>query len=397
MRRSVGFAAVAAAAVLATILGASPNAVGEPSPIEAQFVALINSHRAGLGLAPYEVHPQLEAKARAWSETMADAGDIFHSRLPDGITAPWQSLGENVAMGPSIGLLHNALVTSPRHLANFVHTGYRFVGVGVFERSGTIYVTQEFMQLQAAASATPPATPTKSQAAPPRDPEPAPPTTAVTEPPAEVKPPQPPPVAAPDKDPAAERAGGLNLPPGQPLSAEPVLDPSIAMTPATTLSPAEGVSVPTSAEPGPAVAEVLSDDPVPHPPARAAEEAAAGRATALASDRVGDNGPRHVAFALGFFLLGTGVGLVGALHSARATDRAIDRAIDRAGRSRDPVPSAQGPSETSSRRAPLSPETLDDRLAEAMSFLGLGGPQVRQPDPGHQTERASQPSRVGNR
>ncbi|MGH9023450.1 MAG: CAP domain-containing protein, partial [Acidimicrobiia bacterium] len=274
MRRSVGFAAVAAAAVLATLLGVSSNAVGEPNPIEAQFVALINTHRAGLGLAAYEVHPQLEAKARAWSEKMADAGGISHSHLADGITAPWQSLGENVAMGPTVAQLHNALVISPRHLANFVHTSYRFVGVGVVERSGSIYVTQEFMQLQTA-SAAPPAAPVKSMAAPPRDPEPAPPTTVTTQPPAAATPAPQGPVAAPEKDPAAAQAGVATISPAQPHPAEPVPDPSVAMPLVPMLSPAEGVALPTSSEPLPAVTEVASGALVTHVPARVPGEAAA--------------------------------------------------------------------------------------------------------------------------
>ncbi|MGH9023068.1 MAG: hypothetical protein ACRDV9_08210, partial [Acidimicrobiia bacterium] len=89
------------------------------------------------------------------------------------------------------------------------------------------------------------------------------------------------------------------------------------------------------------------------------------------------------------------VGLVGALHSARVIDRAIDGAIEGAGPSEEPTRGAKGSSRSSSRLAPLSPETLDDRLAEAMSFLGLGAAAVETPDPKDEAERASHSSGVG--
>lgn len=140
---------------------------GDPGK-EAEFVALINELRADHGLAPLEVHGELTAKARDWSRTMAAEGDIWHSDLPDGVTADWQRLGENVGMGGSVPALHQAFVDSPSHFENLVDPGFRHVGLGVtVDAEGTIFVSEVFMEL-ASRPAPPASSPTTGPA-----PEPA--------------------------------------------------------------------------------------------------------------------------------------------------------------------------------------------------------------------------------
>lgn len=175
---------------------AAPPAQADPGA-EAQFVSLTNSLRASQGLPAYAVHDNLVGKARAWARTMANAGSIWHSNLPDGVTVAWQRLGENVGMGPSVQSIHDALVASPGHYANLVDPGFRYIGVGVVNANGTIFVAQVFMEpaSQPAPSAPAPAAGTPSPAPEPAsDPAPVP---AAAPSPAPPDPPPPPPEPEP--------------------------------------------------------------------------------------------------------------------------------------------------------------------------------------------------------
>jgi hypothetical protein len=114
---------------------------------EADFVARINALRTSQGLPGFEVHPTLVAKARAWAQTMSEAGRIWHSTLSDGITVDWQKLGENVGMGGSVDGLHQAFVASPHHYANLVDDDFRYVGIGIAMSGNTMYVSEVFMKV----------------------------------------------------------------------------------------------------------------------------------------------------------------------------------------------------------------------------------------------------------
>lgn len=167
---------VAACALVALGLTTSP-ASAESS--EQQFVALVNELRTSQGLPPYETHPELEAKARAWAQVMADKGEIWHSQLSDGIESSWGRLAENVGMGPTVDSLHGAFVDSPAHHRNLVNDQLELVGIGVVEANGTLFVAQEFMTL------APPPPPVRS----------APPAPQPQEAPADQAPPRPAPAA----------------------------------------------------------------------------------------------------------------------------------------------------------------------------------------------------------
>jgi len=112
-----------------------------------QMVGLINGVRAGLGLAPYAVDGELTANAQNWARSMAAAATISHQAdLSVGLSSPWIRLGENVGVGPSVVVVHNALVASPGHYANIADRSFGSVGVGVVESGGTLYIAEEFMQ-----------------------------------------------------------------------------------------------------------------------------------------------------------------------------------------------------------------------------------------------------------
>ena len=73
------------------------------------------------------------------------------------VAVNWQSLGENIGMGPDVLSIHNALVASPRHYQNLVDSRFTDIGIGVISQNGTIYVSQVFMQFMPVQASPPPA------------------------------------------------------------------------------------------------------------------------------------------------------------------------------------------------------------------------------------------------
>ena len=196
MRTRVAAALVLALVALAPItLSAAPAGAAEVDPgAESAFISQTNALRASQGLPPLQVNGALTAKARAWAETMAAEGGIRHSTLSDGAPSGWRRLGENVGRGPSVNAVHQAFVASPAHYKNLVDPGFRYVGVGVVNAEGTIYVSEVFMEpasqpapwTSPSTAGTPNSAPQPSSGAratepeaPPPPPEPAPRLTAV--------------------------------------------------------------------------------------------------------------------------------------------------------------------------------------------------------------------------
>lgn len=172
------------------LLPARP-AAAEPASAEAEFVARINALRADKGLPPLAVDGELTNVARAWSARMADAGELAHNPDLDRQVHDWQMLGENVGVGDNAAQLHQAFVNSPHHYENLVEPRFTHIGVGVVERNGQMWVTEDFKQARAARPQPAPAPPpTAAPARAQQPPRPA----AVR--PARAVPATPPPTAA---------------------------------------------------------------------------------------------------------------------------------------------------------------------------------------------------------
>lgn len=151
---------------LTTTFNVQKSQAANPSS-EAQFVALTNQLRASKGLPPLQVNAMLVNKARNWAQVQANAGNIFHSTLSNGISGNWYRLGENVGRGGSVQSIFNALVASPGHYANLVDPGFTYIGLGVVDVEGGLYMAQEFMQMKTAAPAPAPKAPTAPRATTP--------------------------------------------------------------------------------------------------------------------------------------------------------------------------------------------------------------------------------------
>ena len=182
---------------------AARPAHADPASEEAQFIALTNQLRASKGLSTLQVHPEVTAVARRWAGRMAAAGAISHNmNLPNEVHLSWTKLGENVGTGGAVEAIQTAFINSPKHYENLVDPVWNYIGIGVVDSNGRIYVTVNFMALSG--SSAPPSAPApaprnaprsapRTTTAPRPTTPPAPKPVPVTVPPA----PAPAPVAAP--------------------------------------------------------------------------------------------------------------------------------------------------------------------------------------------------------
>lgn len=115
------------------------------TPEESDAVVQVNAFREANALAPFAWEEGAYAKARAWSEKMADDGHLSHSKLSDGVPGGWKTLGENVAYAGSVDGALRALERSPGHRANLLNPRYDRIAIGIIERNGTFWVTQVFL------------------------------------------------------------------------------------------------------------------------------------------------------------------------------------------------------------------------------------------------------------
>jgi hypothetical protein len=210
---------LATLAVFAGLAGlGAPAAHADTGSEEALFLSLTNSLRSSLGIQTLTPQDQLTSIARSWSAQMAAAGGISHNpSLPNQVTANWTQLGENVGMGGTVEAIQTAFINSPHHYENLANGAYNFVGIGVVDSNGTIYVTVDFMAAPASSGAAPaPRATAPRTTSPPRSTTPAAP--RVTAPraaaPATTAPPStapPPPATAPALEPVAVKgSAGLD-------------------------------------------------------------------------------------------------------------------------------------------------------------------------------------------
>jgi uncharacterized protein YkwD len=187
----------------------APAAHADSGSEEAQFLALTNQLRSSLGIQTLAPNAQLTSMARNWSAHMASQGTISHNpSLTSQAPSNWQQLGENVGMGGAVGAIQTAFIQSQHHYENLANGAYNFVGIGVVDSNGTIFVTVDFMAAPSGGASAPrPAAPKATS--PPRTAAPATPrattprsaTPPPTTPPGTTPPPTP--VPAPAQTPAA--------------------------------------------------------------------------------------------------------------------------------------------------------------------------------------------------
>src|SRR5436305_2625564 len=167
------------AAVLGVALAfafAAP-AKADPNLDEAQFFASLNAVRAKNGVPPLATEGQLINVARAWSAQMAGGAGLSHNPSLASQVSNWKTLGENVGSGSDVATIEAALEASPHHFENMVDPAFNYVGIGVVEAGGTIWVTEDFKQAKSGSlpsTATPAPAPKPSAPKPSTAPRPAP-------------------------------------------------------------------------------------------------------------------------------------------------------------------------------------------------------------------------------
>jgi uncharacterized protein YkwD len=125
-----------------------------PRPdLEARMLELLNKERIARGLPPLEADTSLTSVARRHSADMFDRSYFSHFS-PEGASAadrvraaniPFRTVGENLALAPTLTIAHKGLMDSPGHRANILHRRFGRVGIGVLEggRHG-LMITQKF-------------------------------------------------------------------------------------------------------------------------------------------------------------------------------------------------------------------------------------------------------------
>ena len=122
-------------------------ACATPPPLTVDDHAMVNQLRASNGVAPLPRSLELDMKAQAQAQRMADAGTIFHSAsLTSGVSPGWELIGENVAMAGSLPAAEAALEASPPHRENLLNAAYTEVGIGAVQSGNTVFVAQVFVQ-----------------------------------------------------------------------------------------------------------------------------------------------------------------------------------------------------------------------------------------------------------
>src|SRR5438874_975362 len=166
--KSLGASCAVALLVGGLSVAAASPAHADPGSEEARFLALTNQLRVSHGLNALATNGELTSVARRWSANMAAAGGISHNmNLPNEVSLYWTKLGENVGTGSTVDSIQTAFINSPHHYENLVDPVYNYVGIGVVDSGGRIWVTVDFMQYgSSTTTAAAPAAPRPARPAP---------------------------------------------------------------------------------------------------------------------------------------------------------------------------------------------------------------------------------------
>lgn len=119
---------------------------------ERYLLSAINGERAAHGLRALRVDEELHRAAAGHAEEMARRGAISHqfsgeaelSARGAAAGARFSRISENVAEGPTVIGLHEALMRSPGHRANILDPAVDAVGIAVVVRRGQLFAVEDF-------------------------------------------------------------------------------------------------------------------------------------------------------------------------------------------------------------------------------------------------------------
>lgn len=137
------------------LLTIHPAQAASISAQQKQLLDLVNAERAKAGLSRLQWDDHLAEAARAHTELMAVRKQLSHQfpgepALPQrtgSAGARFNSVAENVAYAGDVPALHRGLMHSPHHRANILDPNSNAIGIGLSERDGELYVTEDFARL----------------------------------------------------------------------------------------------------------------------------------------------------------------------------------------------------------------------------------------------------------
>ncbi|MCD0442717.1 CAP domain-containing protein [Glycomyces sp. A-F 0318] len=124
----------------------------EHADAESAVLDLVNDYRADNGCGSLDRDGRLDAAALLHAEDMA-VNDYFSHTSQDGRSPTDRAneqgydggVGENIAYGyPDAEAVMEGWMNSEGHRANILNCGYSVIGVGAYDRDGTIYWVQNF-------------------------------------------------------------------------------------------------------------------------------------------------------------------------------------------------------------------------------------------------------------
>ena len=124
---------------------------------EVELVQLINQARAQHSLPPLQQDARLRAAARIHTQFMAAQKTLAHELRGESALAKrlemsgayFNAAGETAAFNHSAGAAQESFMHSPPHRTIILDPQYDAVGVGVVERDGMVWVTEDFAHLEA--------------------------------------------------------------------------------------------------------------------------------------------------------------------------------------------------------------------------------------------------------
>jgi uncharacterized protein YkwD len=145
-RRRAGWIGLLLATSVALTLVPAESASAWSSP-ERALQWRHNRARVTRDIRKYTMSASLSLKAERHSQKMAKSGYIYHSScLSCNFSSySWSVGGENVGVGSSMKSLHRAFMDSAPHRRNILYRDYRYVGIGVVNSRGRMWVTVLFM------------------------------------------------------------------------------------------------------------------------------------------------------------------------------------------------------------------------------------------------------------
>lgn len=123
---------------------------------EWQLVQLINQARTGHGLAPLHQDLRLQAAARRHTTLMALQKTLSHQLPGESVLGKRLELngahsyvaGETAAFNRTAAAAQESFMHSAPHRRIILDSQYDAVGVGVVERNGIVWVTEDFAHLE---------------------------------------------------------------------------------------------------------------------------------------------------------------------------------------------------------------------------------------------------------